>query len=113
MQHAIEYESDDESFPADAYRIDGHGGVAWRVRGWQTEPGETEWYDDDAGEWVYDEEPAPVRTGRVVCVMVGDDHRWTFDPEDIHPLEREEYCGVCGQIGCGHDGLDRSEWEGN
>jgi len=24
-------------------------------------------------------------------------------------LMRESYCSVCGQIGCGHDGLDRSE----
>lgn len=30
-----------------------------------------------------------------------------YDPEDITPLEREAYCGECGQIGCCHDGLER------
>jgi hypothetical protein len=105
------YETDDETFPADAYTVRGHGGVAWYVMGWETEPGPCEWYDDDAGEWVYDEEPEEVRTGRVVCVMVGDDSRFTFDPEDVAPLAREAYCGSCGQMGCTADGYDREDGE--
>ena len=108
------YESDDERFSADAYTIKGYRGVAWRVLGWETEPGETEWWDatggeDGEGEMVLDDDPEPVRTGRVVARMVGDDHRFTFDESDLTPLTREEYCGECGQIGCGHDGLDRSD----
>jgi hypothetical protein len=90
------YETDSEAFPAEAYSVRGHGGIAWYVRGWETEP-------DEDTEWSGIEN----RTGRVVCTMVGDDARWLFDPEDITPLEREAYCGECGQVGCRHDGLDR------
>ena len=87
------YEADDETFSANAYRIRGHAGIAWHVLGWETEPDEdTEWSGYEA------------RTGRIVVVMVGDDHRWTFDEDDILPLKRSDYCGECGQIGCGHDG---------
>lgn len=107
--HKVQYESDDDTFNAPAYRVKGHGGIAWYVYGWETEPGPTEWYDDDAKEWMYDEEPEPVRTGQIVCVMVGDDRRWVFDPDDVEPIAREDYCGECGQIGCTHDGLDRSD----
>ena len=92
------YEEDTEAFPAEAYTAQGWKGVAWYVYGWETEPTEdTEW---DGYEQ---------RTGQVVAVMIGDDRRFTFDPSELAPLDREEYCGVCGQIGCGHDGLDRDQ----
>jgi len=92
-----DYERDDKAFSADAYTVDCFEGIAWDVLGWETEPTEeTEWTG-------YAE-----KTGRVVAVMIGDDRHFVFEPEDIHPLEREEYCGVCGQIGCCHDGLDRT-----
>ena len=91
------YEEDDSSFPADAYEEIRRPGIAWRIYGWETQPTEdTEW--DGIEE----------RTGRIVAVMVGDDRRFTFEPEELRALEREEYCGECGQVGCGHDGLDRS-----
>lgn len=91
------YESDSETFPADAYRVAHYPGVAFYVLGWETEPNEdTEWSGYE------------VRTGRVLAVMVGDDYRHSVDPEDLEPLPRAEYCGQCGQIGCGHDGYDRS-----
>jgi len=90
------YEADDETFPTEAYAVSGYRGVAWRVYGWEIEPTEdTEW--DGIEE----------RTGRVVCVMVGDDKRWTFEPSELTPLDGDDYCGVCGQIGCTHDGRDR------
>jgi len=93
------YETDNETFAADAYTADGWGaGIAWAVLGWETEP-------DEDTEWSGYE----VRTGRVVACMVGDDRYFTFDPDEIHPLNREDYCGECGQVGCHHDGLDRSE----
>ncbi len=92
------YESDRETFNADAYTVKGSGRVAWHVLGWETEP-------DEDTEWSGYEQ----RTGRVVAIMVGDDHCFTFDPADVTPLPREDYCGECGQIGCTHDGLDRTE----
>lgn len=90
------FEQDDEAFPADAYTARGYNGVAWYALGWETEP-------DEDTEWSGFEQ----RTGRVVAVMVGDDRRFTFDPDDLKPLAREDYCGVCGQVGCSHDGLSR------
>lgn len=95
MPH-IQYEEDDKAFPAHAYRVDRYNGIACYVRGWEVEP-------DEDTEWTgYN-----VRTGRVVVQMVGDDRLFAVDPETVHALEREEYCGSCGQMGCTHDGLDR------
>lgn len=97
MRGRTHYEADDTTFDADAYTVLGYAGIAFYVLGWEVEPDEdTEWSGIEA------------RTGRVVVVMIGDDHRYVVDEEDIAPLEREAYCGECGQIGCGHDGLDRS-----
>ena len=93
------YEDDAQAFPAEAYTVRGYRSVAWYVYGWETVPTEdTEWSG-------YEE-----RTGRVVAVMVGDDRRFTFDPSELEPLAREEYCGVCGQTGRGHDGLSAAIW---
>ena len=91
------YESDDETFAAEAYTVSGWGrGIAFYVLGWETEP-------DEDTEWSGIEE----RTGRVLAVMVGDNERHSVDPDDITPLEREAYCAGCGQVGCTHDGLER------
>lgn len=92
------YEDADADYPADAYRVAGYQGIGFYVLGWETQP-------DEDTEWSGIEE----RTGRLVVVMIGDDRRHVVDPEDVSPLDRAEYCGECGQIGCSHDGLDRSE----
>jgi len=91
-------ETPDRESHRDAYTVSGYRGVAWHVMGWETAP-------DDDTEWSGIEE----RTGQIVAVMVGDDRRFAFDPEDVTPLPREDYCGSCGQIGCRHDGLDRED----
>lgn len=90
------YEADEATFPADAYAVKGYRGVAWRVYGWEMQP-------DEDTEWSGYEE----RTGKVVAVMVGDDRRFTFDPDELTPLADLDYCAVCGQVGCAHDGRDR------
>jgi hypothetical protein len=92
------YESDDAHFDADAYTVDGYQGIAFYVRGWETEP-------DEDTEWSGYEN----RTGRVVVTMIGDDRRYVVDEDDITPITRQAYCSECGQIGCFHDGLDRTE----
>lgn len=93
------YETDDDTFAADAYTVKGWGkGIAFYVLGWETEPDEdTEWSGYES------------RTGSVVVVMIGDDKRHIVDQDDLTPIKRADYCGECGQIGCTHDGLDRSE----
>ena len=96
MKRRRHYEEDEETFAAEAYAVDGYAGIAWRVLGWETEP-------DEDTEWSGDE----VRTGNVVARMVGDDRCFSFEPEDIHAIAREDYCGECGQVGCCADGLDR------
>lgn len=92
MRNRKHYESDDETFSADAYSVDGYSGIAWYVLGWETEPDEdTEWSGYES------------RTGNVVACMVGDDRYFSFDPSDVHAIEPESFCRSCGQIGCGHN----------
>ena len=86
------YEADATAFPADAYKVAGWDGVAFRVYGWETAP-------DADTEWTGIEE----RTGRVVAVMIGDDARHSVDVDDLTPLDPEAFCRECGQIGCGHN----------
>jgi hypothetical protein len=95
----VNYERDEATFSADAYTVSGWGeDIAFVVRGWETEP-------DEDTEWSGYE----VRTGRIVVTMIGDDARHVVDIEDLTPLDREDYCGECGQVGCAHDGLDRDD----
>lgn len=91
------YEPDEATFSAEAYTVEGYAGIAWRLLGWETEP-------DEDTEWSGCEE----RTGRVVAVMVGDDQPHVFEPDEVTALAREAFCGVCGQVGCTHDGYDRA-----
>jgi hypothetical protein len=97
MRSRKHYEEDEKTFSAPAYSVKGWGaGIAWHVRGWETEP-------DENTDWTGYE----VRTGRVICTMVGDNEHHRIDPGDLTPINREDYCGECGQIGCGHDGMER------
>lgn len=125
----INYETDeqfDKQFPADAYRVRGYDGIAWRALGYETENvnvilchnceycaierdgggGRTiEQGTCDECELYYSDEPEAERTGSIACRMVGDDRLFTFDADELTALEDDEYCQVCGQIGCGHTNL--------
>ena len=90
------YEETDE-YP-EAVTVKGWAGIAWHVLGYETEP-------DAETEWTGYEQ----RTGNLLCCMVGDDRPFAFDPDKLTPLAREDYCGECGQVGCTHDGLDRTD----
>ncbi len=130
------YERDDEAFPQGAYRVKGWGnGIAFYVRGWETEHRfsdpelieedcafcygtgeETEGEDcpncEGTGHTSYeciDEDGDDVRTGMVIVTMIGDDCRHVVDQDDLTPLDRADYCGECGQIGCQCDGYDRTK----
>lgn len=89
------YEPDSELDGAYTHRNEG---VAYHILGWETEP-------DEDTEWTGQE----VRTGRVLAVMVGDDYRYAFDLDELTKIDRESYCGSCGQIGCTHDGYERED----
>ena len=93
------WEDDPARWPDDARwsHID-YPGIAFRVYGWETKPDEdTIWSGIEP------------QTGRVIAVMVGDDYRHALYPDDFTLLDDLAYCAVCGQIGCSHDGRDRSE----
>lgn len=104
MTRRLNYETDDAAFPAEAYTARGYRGVAWRVYGWELEPEAGE--DGDGWPLAWDGESLQ-RTGRAVCVMVGDDRRFTFDPAELAPLDPRAYCAACGQVGCTHDARER------
>lgn len=96
----------------DAVRCRRFRGVACRVEGHETEEQiiEPDWdtlVDDDgnpmdADVWWPDEDDVEhVPTGRLIVVMVGDDMRHSVEPEDLTPIDDDEFCGSCGQLGCG------------
>ena len=37
----------------------------------------------------------------LIAVMVGDDRKNHVSKDTVHDLGDDEYCGSCGQIGCG------------
>jgi hypothetical protein len=82
------------------YRIGSWGDIAWRVLSYATHQEPIYSYtEEDEIEEVVDWEEVEDQT-RVVCVMVGDDHKFTFDVDELTKLEDEDYCSCCGQIGC-------------
>ncbi len=48
-------------------------------------------------------EPEP-DTDAAVVVMVGDDVRHRVPAGSLTVLDEDDFCGGCGQIGCGHGG---------
>lgn len=96
------------------YAVRGFPGVAFWLHGY----GEVAVYegdylvcdddecDHDISETCWAEGDWSLETdhSRVRATMVGDSRVFDIDVDDITPLGREDYCGACGQIGCGHDG---------
>ena len=93
VHRQTKYEEDDKTFSHDAYTVQGYSGIAFRVYGWELQP-------DEDTEWTGIEE----RTGNVIVVMIGDDRKFSADPDDLTPIPDEDYCAECGQIGCTADG---------
>lgn len=99
------------SRPGIAFYVEGPA-QRWEPARWWCEPGPDDdpddwptdaesgergyWVDDETeGEWVDDPD------GGLVVVMVGDDREWTLEAVELSPLDEGDYCGGCGQIGCG------------
>ena len=96
------------------YTVSGYRGIAFYFFGypkvWEVatflatdEDGNEYEAPSDDGEWIED------CTGRVVMIMVGDDHKFTVDESDCTEISEDDYCHECGQIGCTADGRDRDE----
>jgi len=80
-----------DEFDFDArYSVEGWGGVAWFA--WDYEVIRDEDFEWSGIEYVNKE--------KVVCTMVGDDQKFTFDIDELTKLGEADYCPECGQIGC-------------
>ncbi len=81
------------------YSVDGMPGIAWYLVGYVQRKTEDTWWDgihEEDRDWV-------------VAVMVGDDRYHEIEVSELTPLDELDYCASCGQVGCTHDGRDRSE----
>ena len=90
------------------YSVDGYRGIAFYLIGYATEEVEVEtiiepWLGNDETEYLYETKEVE-NPSMVIAVMVGDDRKHTVDVDDLTLLADEDYCSVCGQIGCVHDG---------
>jgi hypothetical protein len=74
----------------DYVKVQGWRGIAFYIYGYAKE------WDEAYEEWAPNE-------NKLVVIMVGDDRKHTVDVEDVSPLNDSEFCGDCGQIGCGHN----------
>jgi hypothetical protein len=92
-----------------AYKVEEYRGIAWRIDGYATEWTEEKWEYigegdvEDEDNYIYYEPEEVEDTSRVRMHMVGDDREFIFDIEELTKLDEEDYCQVCGQIGCGHN----------
>lgn len=88
------------------FAVDTYPGIAFYFRGPVTEwveVYEVETDDEDGVHYHTDHEER--ETGMVYMIMVGDDYKHVIDPENV--TITPDYCRVCGQIGCTHDGRER------
>lgn len=84
----------------DSVTIDGWGGVAWRiVEREQVEVVST--FNDDFGDWLI-EDIELVDGENWICHMVGDNGLYSFGEDEMNPLDEDNFCSSCGQIGCCH-----------
>lgn len=81
------------------YMLNDWKGCAYWILGWQLEYSEESIEEDEDGNTIYSE-PELQRTGRLIVCMVGDDRFETCEPEELTPIEEDEFCPGCGAIGC-------------
>jgi hypothetical protein len=113
-------------FPGPSAQI--YHNEAGEVLGWDYAPDEPEWDDEWDEGWTEADEDFPRGTTvtisgesgvafhvlevssdgeRLHVRMVGDDRVHTIYRDDVDLLDREDFCGQCGQVGCAHDGMER------
>lgn len=94
-----------------AYKVKRSMGVAYRLLGWAAKRVPVMCFvNDEEGNEVEVEsnefEDVP-DFDNVIAIMVGDDRRHTIDKDDLIKIDEDDFCHVCGQIGCCHDGRER------
>jgi hypothetical protein len=55
--------------------------------------------ENGVAAWVVDPEPGV--EGMTMVRMVGDDRDFLTDTDDLEPINEDDFCGGCGQVGCG------------
>jgi hypothetical protein len=96
--------------PGARFSVRGFGGIAFYCVGYSTYWTEEAWTycgegdPDDEASYLYDEPEEVEDLDFVRMVMVGDDEVHVVDVSDLVPIEADDYCSVCGQIGCTADG---------
>ena len=78
--------------------VDGYRGIAFYVHEYPIVESTEEWDDEFECEVLVETEDFDW----AVMVMVGDDREHIIDISDLTPLDDDEYCRECGQIGCAH-----------
>ncbi len=94
---------------AEGLKVKGWAGVAFWTAGHPIADACGECDSCQAGEPEICDNGRQPDAGRLIVVMVGDDTPHEIDADDAEPVAREGFCGECGQLGCGHDGLSREE----
>ena len=88
------------------YAVKGYSGIAFRFHSWPMvwDPYLSLMQDDEGNEWEEDcgdgEWVEQLDGDKANFCMVGDDKVFTHDINDLTPLEDDDYCHSCGQIGC-------------
>ena len=65
-------------------------------------PGVAFWYTGDCDQWVDEDKTDCLHGECIVVVMVGDDVGHHVQRDSVSELDRDKFCGGCGQIGCDH-----------
>lgn len=91
------------------YRVEGYGGIAFRVLSYVQEWTEDEYVlvctDEDCAHdtescYAYERGTPTENLERVNVVMVGDDTIHNIGVDELQPLAEDAYCVECGQVGC-------------
>ena len=87
------------------YAVKGWHGIAFYLIGYAYEEEPIMFTDEDGNEsndWTGDFEKI-YHHHKVIAVMVGDNRRHIVDVDDLTKIGADDYCSVCGQIGCHHN----------
>lgn len=100
-----------EMFDFDAiYSSSEYPGIAFRIDKYYSSWSDPAWIlmcddldCDHESEWCYQLEDSEEITDetQVIGHMVGDDHEYVLDVSELTELSDDDFCGSCGQIGCG------------
>jgi hypothetical protein len=84
-----------------AFKSDDFKGIALRFSQYVKDDDDIFYLNDD-DDWEEVDYNSDNEITSAFFHMVGDDTDYLIEIEDIEILDDDEFCGGCGQIGCGH-----------